>query len=139
MGRVQDVIKTIEPHDSVERFTESGRRLPLRQCQADFALGGGCGWAANQRRENYFATGARPTMPPIPGLDQVDPLTSETLWQLQDLPERLLIVGGGRIGCELAQAFQRLGSQVTLVEMQSQLLPRDDQQVAAFMQDCSDV
>ena len=83
-----------------------------------------------------IASGARPTMPSIPGLDQVDPLTSETLWKLEDLPKRFLIVGGGAIGCELAQAFQRLGSRVTLVEMQAQLLPRDDQQVASFMQQC---
>ena len=74
-------------------------------------------------------------MPTIPGLDQVEPLTSESLWQLQLLPKRLLIVGGGAIGCELAQAFQRLGSQVTLVEMRQQLLPRDDYKVAAFAQD----
>ena len=136
MGRVQDVIKTIEPHDSVERFTGLG---------VDCLYGNAkliSPWVVDvdgqqiSAEKIILATGARPTMPPIPGIDQVDPLTSETLWQLQDLPERLLIVGGGAIGCELAQAFQRLGSQVTLVEMQSQLLPRDDQQVASFMQDC---
>ena len=82
-----------------------------------------------------IATGASPIVPPIPGLDQMDPLTSENLWQLESLPRRLLIVGGGAIGCELAQAFQRLGSQVTLVEMQDQLLPRDDRHVAEFMAD----
>ena len=138
MGRVQDVIKTIEPHDSVERFTGLG---------VDCLYGNArliSPWVVDvdgqqiSAEKIILATGARPTMPPIPGLDQVDPLTSETLWQLQDLPERLLIVGGGAIGCELAQAFQRLGSQVTLVEMQSQLLPRDDQQVASFMQACLD-
>ena len=136
MGRVQDVIKTIEPHDSVERFTGLG---------VDCLYGNAkliSPWVVDvdgqqiSAEKIILATGARPTMPPIPGLDQVDPLTSETLWQLQDLPERLLIVGGGAIGCELAQAFQRLGSQVTLVEMQPQLLPRDDQQVATFMQAC---
>ena len=134
MGRVQDVIKTIEPHDSVERFTGLG---------VDCLYGNAkliSPWVVDvdgqqiSAEKIILATGARPTMPPIPGLDQVDPLTSETLWQLQDLPKRLLIVGGGAIGCELAQAFQRLGSQVTLVEMQSQLLPRDDLQVATFMQ-----
>ena len=136
MGRVQDVIKTIEPHDSVERFTGLG---------VDCLYGNAkliSPWVVDvdgqqiSAEKIILASGARPTMPPIPGLDQVDPLTSETLWQLQDLPERLLIVGGGAIGCELAQAFQRLGSQVTLAEMQPQLLPRDDQQVATFMQDC---
>jgi pyruvate/2-oxoglutarate dehydrogenase complex dihydrolipoamide dehydrogenase (E3) component len=136
MGRVQDVIKTIEPHDSVERFTGLG---------VDCLYGNAkliSPWVVDvdgqkiSAEKIILATGARPTMPSIPGLDKVDPLTSETLWQLQDLPERLLIVGGGAIGCELAQAFQRLGSQVTLVEMQSQLLPRDDQQVASFIQAC---
>ena len=136
MGRVQNVIKTIEPHDSVERFTGLG---------VDCLYGNAkliSPWVVDvdgqqiSAEKIILATGARPTMPAIPGLDQVDPLTSETLWQLQDLPERLLIVGGGAIGCELAQAFQRLGSQVTLVEMQPQLLPRDDQQVATFMQAC---
>ena len=139
MGRVQDVIKTIEPHDSVERFTGLG---------VDCLYGNAkliSPWVVDvdgqqiSAEKIILASGARPTMPPIPGLDQVDPLTSETLWQLQDLPERLLIVGGGAIGCELAQAFQRLGSQVTLVEMQPQLLPRDDQQVATFMQDCLEI
>jgi len=136
MGRVQDVIKTIEPHDSVERFTGLG---------VDCLYGNAkliSPWVVDvdgqqiSAEKIILATGARPTMPPIPGLDQVDPLTSETLWRLQSLPQRLLIVGGGAIGCELAQAFQRLGSEVTLVEMQSQLLPRDDQQVAAYMQQC---
>ena len=136
MGRVQDVIKTIEPHDSVERFTGLG---------VDCLYGNAkliSPWVVDvdgqqiSAEKIILATGARPTMPTIPGLDQVDPLTSETLWQLQDLPKRLLIVGGGAIGCELAQAFQRLGSQVTLIEMQSQLLPRDDLQVATFMQQC---
>jgi pyruvate/2-oxoglutarate dehydrogenase complex dihydrolipoamide dehydrogenase (E3) component len=73
-----------------------------------------------------LATGASPIVPNIPGIDQVEPLTSENLWALQDLPERLLIMGGGPIGCELAQAFQRLGAQVTLVDAMPQLLPRED-------------
>ena len=136
MGRVQNVINTIEPHDSVERYTNLG---------VDCVYGNAkliSPWVVDvdgqqiSAEKIIIASGARPTMPSIPGLDQVDPLTSETLWKLEDLPKRFLIVGGGAIGCELAQAFQRLGSQVTLVEMQAQLLPRDDQQVASFMQQC---
>ncbi|MDA7852455.1 FAD-dependent oxidoreductase [Porticoccaceae bacterium] len=136
MGRVQNVINTIEPHDSVERYTNLG---------VDCLYGNAkliSPWVVDvdgqqiSAEKIIIASGARPTMPSIPGLDQVDPLTSETLWKLEDLPKRFLIVGGGAIGCELAQAFQRLGSQVTLVEMQAQLLPRDDQQVASFMQQC---
>ena len=136
MGRVQDVIKTIEPHDSVERFTSLGVDCMYGNARLISPWVVDVDGKQISAEKIILATGARPTMPPIPGLDQVDPLTSETLWQLQDLPKRLLIVGGGAIGCELAQAFQRLGSQVVLVEMQSQLLPRDDQQVASFMQDC---
>ena len=136
MGRVQNVINTIEPHDSVERYTNLG---------VDCVYGNAkliSPWVVDvdgqqiSAEKIIIASGARPTMPSIPGLDQVDPLTSETLWKLEDLPKRFLIVGGGAIGCELAQAFQRLGSRVTLVEMQAQLLPRDDQQVASFMQQC---
>ena len=136
MGRVQNVINTIEPHDSVERYTNLG---------VDCVYGNAkliSPWVVDvdgqqiSAEKIIIASGARPTMPSIPGLDLVDPLTSETLWKLEDLPKRFLIVGGGAIGCELAQAFQRLGSRVTLVEMQAQLLPRDDQQVASFMQQC---
>ena len=135
MGRVQEVIKTIEPHDSVERYSGLGvdclsghaRLVSPWEVEVDGEL--------LSAEKIIIATGANPIVPPIPGLDQMDPLTSENLWQLESLPERLLIVGGGAIGCELAQAFQRLGSQVTLVEMQDQLLPRDDRHVAEFMAD----
>ena len=135
MGRVQEVIKTIEPHDSVERYSGLGvdclsghaRLVSPWEVEVDGEL--------LSAEKIIIATGANPIVPPIPGLDQMDPLTSENLWQLESLPRRLLIVGGGAIGCELAQAFQRLGSQVTLVEMQDQLLPRDDRHVAEFMAD----
>ena len=77
-------------------------------------------------RRFVIATGARPATPSIPGITEVNHLTYETVWELQDLPERLLIVGGGPIGCELGQAFQRLGSKVTLVEAGLRLLPKDE-------------
>ena len=136
MGRVQDVINTIEPHDSVERYTDLGVDCVYGNAKLISPWEVDVDGQQISAEKIIIASGARPTMPPIPGLDQVDPLTSETLWQLEDLPKRFLIVGGGAIGCELAQAFQRLGSQVTLVEMQAQLLPRDDQQVASFMLKC---
>jgi dihydrolipoamide dehydrogenase len=135
MARVQAVIKTIEPHDSVERYTGLGVDCVSGHARLISP------WVVEvegrqiSAEKIILATGARPIVPPIPGLDQVDPLTSENLWQLDRLPRRLLVVGGGAIGCELAQAFQRLGSQVTLVEMQSQLLPRDDRHVAEFIAD----
>ncbi len=69
-------------------------------------------------------------VPPLPGLETVEVLTSETLWGLETLPERLLVLGGGPIGCELGQAFARLGSRVALVEMGAQLLPREDAEIA---------
>jgi pyruvate/2-oxoglutarate dehydrogenase complex dihydrolipoamide dehydrogenase (E3) component len=78
-----------------------------------------------------LATGASPIIPKIPGIASADPLTSENLWQLQTLPPRLLVMGGGAIGCEMAQALQRLGSQVTLVDAMPQLLPKEDADVAA--------
>ena len=135
MGRVQEVIKTIEPHDSVERYTDLGVDCVSGHARLISPWVVEVDGRQISAEKIILATGARPIVPPIPGLDQVDPLTSENLWQLDTLPQRLLIVGGGAIGCELAQAFQRLGSQVTLVEMQSQLLPRDDQHVAEFMAD----
>lgn len=136
MGRVQEVIKTIEPHDSVERYTNLGVDCVSGNARVISPWVVEVDGREISAEKIIIATGARPIVPPIPGLDKVEPLTSENLWQLDTLPKRLLIVGGGAIGCELAQAFQRLGAQVTLVEMQSQLLPRDDQHVASFMADC---
>jgi dihydrolipoamide dehydrogenase len=126
MSRVHDVISEIEPHDSVERFTNLG--VDCVQGNAKLLSP----WEVDidgqviSAEKIILATGASPIVPNIPGIDQVEPLTSENLWALQDLPERLLIMGGGAIGCELAQAFQRLGSQVTLVDAMPQLLPRED-------------
>lgn len=80
------------------------------------------------------ATGSKPTIPPIGGLESVPYLTNESLFELSELPERLLIVGGGPIGCEMAQAFRRLGSEVTIVEMSDRLLPRDDPKATAVLQ-----
>jgi pyruvate/2-oxoglutarate dehydrogenase complex dihydrolipoamide dehydrogenase (E3) component len=82
-----------------------------------------------------IATGARPLLPPIPGLLESDPLTSDNVWSLDTLPPRLAVLGGGPIGCELAQAFARLGSQVTLIEAVPRLLPREDQDVSALIAD----
>jgi pyruvate/2-oxoglutarate dehydrogenase complex dihydrolipoamide dehydrogenase (E3) component len=76
------------------------------------------------------ATGAEPALPPIPGLSEVEPLTSETLWGLNELPARLLVVGGGAIGCELAQAFARLGSKTSLIEGSERILFREDSEVS---------
>lgn len=139
MDRVHAVIKEIEPHDSVERYTELGV-----DCRAGHARLVSpweveiTGEGQTQRlttRNVVIATGASPVVPPIPGLDELDYLTSENLWDLRTLPQRLLVLGGGPIGCELAHAFARLGSQVTQVEMQSRLMSRDEPEASAAVLD----
>jgi pyruvate/2-oxoglutarate dehydrogenase complex dihydrolipoamide dehydrogenase (E3) component len=101
----------------------------------EIALNGG-GTQRLTARSIVLATGARPFVPPLPGIEQVDCVTSDTLWDrfaaLDHPPARLVVLGGGPIGCELAQAFARLGSQVTLVEMAPRLLLREDEDVSAF-------
>lgn len=129
MARVQRVISNIAPHDSVERYTKLG----VECLQAEARVTGPHSVMVNGKtlsaRAIVVATGARPLVPPIPGLDKVHYLTSDTLWGLKKLPKRLVVLGGGPIGCEMAQAFARLGSQVTLVEMAPQLLIREDDDV----------
>ncbi len=133
MERVRQVIKEIEPHDSIERYTELG--VDCLQGEAKILSP----WQVEVKgqsmttRNIIIASGARPFVPPIPGLDQLDYLTSDNLWDLTELPQRLLVMGGGPIGCELAQAFNRLGSHVTLVDMMPRVLPREDEDVSAFV------
>jgi len=135
MERVQRVIRTIEPHDSVARYTELG--VECLQGEAKIVSP----WEVeieNEKNEKILLTtrsiviaaGARPFVPPIPGIEQMDCLTSDSLWGLRELPRRLLVLGGGPIGSELAQAFARLGSQVTQVEMLPRILPREDPEVS---------
>ena len=130
MQRVQNVIKTIEPHDSVERFTELG----VNCVQGDAKILSPWEVEVNGQtltaKNIVIATGARPRVPDIPGLAALDYLTSDTVWDIRDLPERLLVVGAGPIGCELAQSFARLGSKVTLVTRADRLLPREDPEVS---------
>lgn len=133
MARVREVVRRVAPHDSVERYTALG--VDCRQGHARFTSP----WTididgtALTARSIVIATGGRPAMPPIPGLDQVGALTSDTVWQLEALPRRLLVLGGGPIGCELAQAFARLGSQVTLVEQLPRLLNREEPDAGALV------
>ncbi|HEC15809.1 MAG TPA: pyridine nucleotide-disulfide oxidoreductase [Sedimenticola sp.] len=133
MERVQRVIKTVEPHDSVERYTGLG--VDVIQGAARIVSP----WKVEvdgrelTTRNIVIATGARPFVPPIPGIEEIDYLTSDNLWDLRELPERMLVLGGGPIGCELAQCFARFGSRVTMVEMAPRLLIRDDEDVAAMV------
>ncbi len=131
MARVKQVISKIEPHDSIERYTGLGVNVIEGAARIIDPYRVEVNGETLTTRNIIIATGARPLVPPIKSLDSVDYLTSDTLWDLQEQPKRLLVLGGGPIGCELAQAFARLGSQVTLVEMAPQILIREDDEVAA--------
>jgi len=135
MDRVQAAIKKIEPHDSVERFTELG---------VDCETGEGklvSPWAVEVNgktitaRNIILATGARPFVPPIEGLEQSNWYNSDTLWDMQEQPKRLIVLGGGPIGCEMAQSFCRLGSEVSLVEMAPRIMIREDEEISDMVRD----
>jgi pyruvate/2-oxoglutarate dehydrogenase complex dihydrolipoamide dehydrogenase (E3) component len=139
MQRVHDVIKAIEPHDSIERYTGLGVEVLqgygklVNPWTVEVALNDG----TTQRltaRSIVIAAGARPFVPPLPGLDDVGYVTSDTLWdefaKLDEVPQRLVVLGGGPIGCELAQSFARLGSHVTQVEMGARIMVREDEEVS---------
>jgi pyruvate/2-oxoglutarate dehydrogenase complex dihydrolipoamide dehydrogenase (E3) component/uncharacterized membrane protein YdjX (TVP38/TMEM64 family) len=134
MERVQRVVKQVEPHDSVERY----RGLGVECIQGEAKITSPWSVTVNGRtlttRAIIIAAGARPLLPPIPGSDKVEVLTSDTVWDLRQLPARLLVLGGGPIGCELAQAFARLGSQVTQVEMLPRIMAREDPEVSDLVQ-----
>ena len=134
MQRVRRVIDEIEPHDSVERYTALGVDCVQGDATIESPYAVRVGDRVITTRSIVIATGGTPTLPPIPGLDDVDPLTSDTLWELAEQPRRLLVLGGGPIGCEMAQAFRRLGSEVTLVEMAPRLLAREDEEVSAAVE-----
>lgn len=138
MDEVQKVIQRIAPHDSVERYTELGVDVIKGEATLispwHVKVRTDAGEQTLSSRSIIIASGARPLVPPFDGLEQVDYLTSDNLWQLRRLPERLLVLGGGPIGCELAQAFQLLGSQVTLVEMGARVLSNEDTDTSALLQ-----
>jgi pyruvate/2-oxoglutarate dehydrogenase complex dihydrolipoamide dehydrogenase (E3) component/uncharacterized membrane protein YdjX (TVP38/TMEM64 family) len=129
MERVKRVITTIEPHDSVERFTGLGVECVSGDAKIVSPWEVEVGGRLITTRAIVIATGARPFVPPIPGLSDIDFLTSDTLWDIRELPKRLLVLGAGPIGCELAQSFARLGSQVTLIDQAPRIMPREDADV----------
>jgi pyruvate/2-oxoglutarate dehydrogenase complex dihydrolipoamide dehydrogenase (E3) component/uncharacterized membrane protein YdjX (TVP38/TMEM64 family) len=135
MRRVHDVIRDIEPHDSVERY--SGLGVEVLQGHARITSP----WSVEVKHADgslqtlttksiVIAAGASPFVPPIPGLQEAGCLTSDTVWGLTALPKRLVVLGGGPIGSELAQSFARLGSQVTQVEMAPRVMVREDPEVS---------
>ena len=128
MQRVQQVVETIAPHDSIERYTGLGVEVLRGEGVITSPWSVKVGSRELTTRNIIIATGARPRMPVIEGIAQIDCLTSDNLWQLRKLPDRLLVLGTGTIGCELAQVFAQLGSRVTLVGRDT-LLPREDPEV----------
>ena len=132
MQHVKEVIATIEPHDSQERFEGFGvnviRGSGTFQSKNQFAVGD----QVIKARRFIIATGSSAFVPPIQGLDEIDYLINETIFELQELPAHLLVIGGGPIGCELAQAFKRLGAEVSIFEMTS-IMPKDDPEAVGLL------
>ncbi len=137
MARVHRVIADIAPHDSVERYRSLGVDVVHGRARITspwtVEITTPEGLQTLTTRSIVIATGAEPLVPPLPGLAEVGCLTSDTLWGLTALPRRLLVLGGGPIGCELSQAFARLGSQVTQVEMAARVMGREDAEVSALI------
>ena len=143
MGRVLEVIHKVEPHDSVERYTELGVEVLKGYARIQDP------WSVEVKLHNgdikhlttrniVIATGAQPIVPSLPGLEDVGYVTSDTLWDefsnKDAPPSRLVVLGGGPIGCELAQSFARLGSKVTQIEMASRIMIREDEEISEIAQ-----
>jgi dihydrolipoamide dehydrogenase len=131
MERVQKVIADIAPHDSVERYTQLGVECITGEAKIispyEILVNG----KTLTTKNIVVATGARPLVPQIPGLNLVTPLTSDNIWNLRTQPQQLIVLGGGPIGCELAQAFARLGTKVLLIEVSPRIMIREDEDVSA--------
>ena len=134
MERVQQVVKKVEPHDSVERYTELGVEVIEGEATIVSPWSVKVNGQLLTTRSIIVATGAAPFVPPIAGLEQVNYLTSDNIWELRERPEKLVVLGGGPIGSELTQAFARLGSQVTQVEMMPRIMGREDPDVSELIQ-----
>jgi pyruvate/2-oxoglutarate dehydrogenase complex dihydrolipoamide dehydrogenase (E3) component/uncharacterized membrane protein YdjX (TVP38/TMEM64 family) len=133
MERVQRVVAAVEPHDSVERYTGLGVDCIRGEARIVSPWEVVVDGRRISARSIIVASGARPTVPALPGLDGVAYLTSDTVWSLRERPGRLLVLGGGPIGCELALAFARLGCSVTLAGRAARLLPREDADVSTLL------
>jgi dihydrolipoamide dehydrogenase len=135
MERVQSIIKKIEPHDSIERYESLG----VECIQGEATISSPWSVEINHKtltaKNIIIATGAGPLIPPVKGIENIDYLTSDNLWEIREQPKRLLVLGGGPIGCELSQAFARLGSTVTQIEMAPRILAREDEDVSQLITD----
>lgn len=134
MERVQRTIKTVEPHDSVERYHGLGVDVIKGRAKMISPWEVEIDGRILTARSIVIATGARPFVPPIPGLREIGCLTSDTVWRLRVKPRRMVVMGGGPIGCELSQSFARLGVAVTQIEMLPRLMVREDEEVSAWVE-----
>ncbi len=137
MARVQNVVKKVEPHDSIERYRALGVDVIIGTAKIvspwEVEVTTKTGLQTISTRSIVIAAGARPFIPSIPGLDEVGYLTSDNIWAMRNKPKRLVVLGGGPIGCELAQSFARLGCEVTQVEMLPRIMIREDKEVSEMV------
>ena len=134
MARVQRTIAEIEPHDSVERYQGLGVDVEIGEGEVVSPWHVCVNGKTISTRNIVIASGAEPFVPPIENINSVDYLTSNNLWELQERPDKVVVLGGGPIGTELTQAFGRLGSQVTQVELLPNILPREDKEFSEMVQ-----
>ncbi len=134
MERVQRIIKKIEPHDSIDRYTNLGVECIEAEAKIISPWEVEVNGKVLTTKNITVATGARPFVPQIPGIEKVDYLVSDNLWNLRELPQKFLVLGGGPIGCEIAQCFARFGSKVTQVEMAPRIMGIEDEEVSAFVE-----
>jgi pyruvate/2-oxoglutarate dehydrogenase complex dihydrolipoamide dehydrogenase (E3) component/uncharacterized membrane protein YdjX (TVP38/TMEM64 family) len=133
MERVQRVIRRVEPHDSVERYSDLGVECLQGQARVLSPYEVEVNNQVLTTRAIIIATGARPYVPDIPGLQALSYFTSDTIWSLRTKPQRLLVLGAGPIGCELSQAFARLGCELTLLQRGARVMPREDEDVSVYV------
>jgi dihydrolipoamide dehydrogenase len=133
MERVQRVVAEVAPHDSIERYTALGVDCITGEARIMSPFEVEVNGKILTTKNIVVATGASPLIPPIPGLRDIAFLTSDNIWSLRTLPPRLIVLGGGPIGCELAQSFARFGSAVTIVEMAPRIMVREDSDVSDFV------
>lgn len=135
MERIQRVVKTIEPHDSVERYTSLGVECHIGEAKILSPHEVSVNGKTLSTKHITIATGARPFVPPLPGIDGMDFYTSDTIWDLREKPKKMVVLGGGPIGSELAQSFARLGVDVTQIERGPRLLSREDEEISQMIHD----
>lgn len=133
MDRVHRIIRTVEPHDSVERYESLGVDCIAGEATIRSPYEVEVNGKTLTTRNIVIAAGARPFVPPIPGIEDVGYYTSDTLWDMRRLPDRLVVLGGGPIGSELTQCFARFGSKVTQVEMLPRILVKEDPEISEMI------